>query len=194
MKTFHDFDFVMDTQALFRAMLECIANPGRIVNIARLSSKLPVHSAHLTALGLVVLDNEVRFNTSGDGKLQESLSALTLAKPAEFQHANYIFCPLDRRASIPEAIVEAKAGTLQDPHESATFFIETDNLREGAFTELRGPGIKDAMRAPLSPAIQQALFYRDEKACRFPLGVDFFFIDSGGNLMSIPRMVRSYAA
>ena len=203
MKKFHEYDFVHDTQKAFRIMLESMANPGRVLSLSQMSAKLPMYRANLTVLGLVLLDNEVSF-FSPDQTLSESLSALTLSRPAGLRQADYIFLPLGHPIDMEGAVLAAKKGTLGDPHASATFLIEVPTLdihpdpnsdscfnpEYDGYLYLYGPGIHEAANIPAPAAVREAVAYREKSCCRFPLGIDFFFIDAKGSIMAIPRTTR----
>ena len=54
MKTLHQFDEVFDTQAVFRLLLEAMANPTRVVSIAAQKEKLFGNYSAFLALGMTL--------------------------------------------------------------------------------------------------------------------------------------------
>ena len=73
MKTLHQFDEVFDTQAVFRLLLEAMANPTRVVSIAAQKEKLFGNYSAFLVLGMTLLDNEVTFSTCGEEALRKNL-------------------------------------------------------------------------------------------------------------------------
>ena len=124
MKITHDFDFVLDTQQVFRVLLDCLANPGRVRELAPSSEKLGMDQCHLLALGITLLDNEVTFFTGGDEGLAGQLAALTLSNQAPADQADYLFIPDTQWERLEEFFQAAKPGDLVNPHKSATLVLE----------------------------------------------------------------------
>ncbi|MFQ9523785.1 MAG: phosphonate C-P lyase system protein PhnH [Phascolarctobacterium faecium] len=118
MQKAYEFDFVYDTQAAFRLLLEALSNPGRIVELGPLARKLGGAYAMPLTVAAVLLDNEVSFAVCGSPALAEKITELTLAKTAAVSKADYIF--VTENADWQEAVQAAKCGTLRDPHKSAT--------------------------------------------------------------------------
>ena len=179
MQKAYEFDFVYDTQAAFRLLLEALSNPGRIVELGPLARKLGGAYAMPLTVAAVLLDNEVSFAVCGSPALAEKITELTLAKTAAVSKADYIF--VTENADWQEAVQAAKCGTLRDPHKSATVILCTADLQAGKLQRISGPGIK---------AVQAALGKRDEQEYEYPLGLDFFVLDQRGCLMGIPRKTR----
>ena len=118
MKTLHQFDEVFDTQAVFRLLLEAMANPTRVVSIAAQKEKLFGNYSAFLALGMTLLDNEVTFSTCGEDALRKNLQLVTLSQEAPLSQADYLF--LSHAQMLPTVLEQAKCGTLIDPHKSAT--------------------------------------------------------------------------
>ena len=91
MQKAYEFDFVYDTQAAFRLLLEALSNPGRIVELGPLARKLGGAYAMTLTVAAVLLDNEVSFAVCGSPALAEKITELTLAKTAAVSKADYIF-------------------------------------------------------------------------------------------------------
>ena len=73
-------DEVFDTQAVFRLLLEAMANPARTVSIAAQQQKLFGTYPAFLALGMTLMDNEVTFSTCGDEQLKQDLQLVTLSQ------------------------------------------------------------------------------------------------------------------
>ena len=134
MQKAYEFDFVYDTQAAFRLLLEALSNPGRIVELGPLARKLGGAYAMPLTVAAVLLDNEVSFAVCGSPALAEKITELTLAKTAAVSKADYIF--VTENADWQEAVQAAKCGTLRDPHKSATVILCTADLQAGKLQRL----------------------------------------------------------
>ena len=108
MQKAYEFDFVYDTQAAFRLLLEALSNPGRIVELGPLARKLGGAYAMPLTVAAVLLDNEVSFAVCGSPALAEKITELTLAKTAAVSKADYIF--VTENADWQEAVQAAKCG------------------------------------------------------------------------------------
>ena len=179
MQKAYEFDFVYDTQAAFRLLLEALSNPGRIVELGPLARKLGGAYAMPLTVAAVLLDNEVSFAVCGSPALAEKISV---------SKADYIF--VTENADWQEAVQVAKCGTLRDPHKSATVILCTADLQAGKLQRISGPGIKAVQEIIMCPELQAALGKRDEQEYEYPLGLDFFVLDQRGCLMGIPRKTR----
>lgn len=92
MQKAYEFDFVYDTQAAFRLLLEALSNPGRIVELGPLARKLGGAYAMPLTVAAVLLDNEVSFAVCGSPALAEKITELTLAKTAAVSKADLYLC------------------------------------------------------------------------------------------------------
>lgn len=166
----------------FRAALEAMARPGRIVTLAgaRPPAPLPVAAG---VLALVLCDPEtplwlgpslatgpvrdwLRFHTGAPLDAARGAAAFALGRWEEL-------APIEDFAD----------GTPDHPDRSATLVVLLDRLApEGA--RLTGPGIAGAAFLPLpDPAALRA------NRARFPRGVDLF-LAAGDRLAGLPRSVR----
>lgn len=136
MQKAYEFDFVYDTQAAFRLLLEALSNPGRIVELGPLARKLGGAYAMPLTVAAVLLDNEVSLQSAVLLRWQK-ITELTLAKTAAVSKADYIF--VTENADWQEAVQAAKCGTLRDPHKSATVILCTADLQAGKLQRISGP-------------------------------------------------------
>ena len=187
MKTLHQFDEVFDTQAVFRLLLEAMANPTRVVSIAAQKEKLFGNNNAFLALGMTLLDNEVTFSTCGEEALRKDLQLVTLSQEAPLSQADYLF--LSDAQILPTVLEQAKCGTLIDPHKSATLLILDSGEKECAIT-LYGAGINGDTIFHCSSLVKKALDLRDQQAYEYPMGVDLIFVTDDGEVCCIPRLVQ----
>ena len=182
----HQFDEVFDAQKVFRLVLEAMANPGRLVDLAAPAGKMFGEEPALLALAMTFLDNEVSFWAGDDGALSGQISQLTLCRKADISEADFLF--LTDGEQLEQAVQNAKCGSLRDPHKSATLIVRTEILGS-EFIALSGPGIRDLAELAASPDVVRALLLRKKQAYEYPQGIDFLFIDSQHRLMALPRLV-----
>lgn len=187
MKTLHQFDEVFDTQAVFRKLLEAMSNPARTVSVAEQKEKLFGDYRALLALGMTLLDNEVTFSACKDEAFRKDLQLVTLAQEAPVPEADYLFVTDSRKLSA--ILVQAKCGTLVDPHKSATLLIR-DNTEKTECCTLYGPGIDGETELCCSETVCQALRLREQQAYEYPMGVDLIFVTDSGDITCIPRLVK----
>lgn len=188
-KKAYEFDFVQDTQQVFREMLHVIANPGTIRSIKRQGEMFNLAEGSLVALGCTVLDNETSFYVEKNPKLHERLQELTLAQGNCLQDADYLFFSTQLNyTSIEELMKHGKHGTYEDPQNSATYFIQCENLEGDQKVCLKGPGVNGEKTVNLSLYVKQVIEIRQRIKLEYPLGIDLYFISKDGDLMGVPRL------
>lgn len=153
MKTLHQFDEVFDTQAVFRLLLEAMANPTRVVSIAAQKEKLFGNYSAFLALGMTLLDNEVTFSTCGEEALRKNLQLVTLSQEAPLSQADYLF--LSHAQMLPTVLEQAKCGTLIDPHkvQHCSFWTAEKKNVPSHFMGLESTGIPYFIVPVLSKSI-----------------------------------------
>jgi alpha-D-ribose 1-methylphosphonate 5-triphosphate synthase subunit PhnH len=197
-------DPIHDIQQTFRLLTDSMAYAGKLVSVKNIIDKIdleiPFLKSHLL-LALLFLDAETTFAVITDDQDQciknaNIISQLTYAQTAPQNEADYIFC-MSSKLKYYSIVMEAKTGTLLDPHLGATIVIEQDlitseNLdHEQVCLELTGPGIKQNDKRHLyikgDDSWQQA---RQEKNSEFPLGLECIIVDDEGRLSAIPRTTQ----
>lgn len=183
-------DPVQGAQACFRAVLDAMAHPGRIVTLPPgLSGSLPVPlgvAAAAVALTLCDIDTPLWLDEAASvaatylafhcgAPLADDPDAARFAIIAD----PVVLPPLDRFA----------LGTDEYPERSATLIIEVAGLGDASGVVLRGPGILGEAR--LGVAGFPARFWRERQGLAelFPRGVDVLFT-SGNRLAALPRSTR----
>lgn len=183
-------DPVFDSQAIFRAVLDAMARPGRIVAMPR-GIDAPdglAPAAAQTCLCLldqtmsVWLDDVVR-TPAAETYLRFHTGCDIAEDPAQ---AN--FALLSGNGRIAD-IGLFNPGTPEYPDRSTTVILQIDGLIEGSGTRLTGPGIESERRLDVREA--PAGLWRTVAANNslFPLGIDFLFV-SGNRMAGLPRSVQ----
>lgn len=184
------FDYVHDSQEIFRQMLYAISNPGEYVNIKKQMEKLEDNLRHLLVIALTLLDKETSYSVLGDDEFEKLLWQLTYADNRD-EMASYIF--VSQKCSeekISEILSKCNPGTMTDPHTSTTLIISIDEDENHVLISFMGPGIKNSKTVEMSEYTKNWIIQRDIKNYEYPLGVDMYFVSKNGDLLSIPRKVK----
>ena len=185
MKRMNDFDAVLDTQRVFRLILDAMANPTRTVDIARYAAHFHEGYGVLLALGMTLLDNETTFCVVNDEALDTALLSLTLARRAPLEQADYVFFP--HAGDVQAALSRVKYGTAVCPHLSATVIVLDGGMGLCAM-RLQGPGIDGVAAYAATDAACAALEARDAQHYQYPQGIDMLLVTEGGALTALPRL------
>jgi alpha-D-ribose 1-methylphosphonate 5-triphosphate synthase subunit PhnH len=187
-------DPVQASQAVFRAVMQALAEPGTAHDLpahvlAGLDPPAPLSLA-AAAILLTLADFETPVNVPQIPGTAEIAAYLRF-------HAG---CPIvaDCCAAAFAFVTDAVTlndfdafaqGSLEYPDRSTTLVVQVASLVAGDELTLQGPGIA-ASRAirlsPLHPDLPQALAANRE---RFPRGVDLIFTD-GRSILGLPRSTR----
>ena len=175
-------DPVAEAQSAFRALLEAMSHPGRVMRLA--SDLVPPAPLCLSA-GAVLL-------TLADAETPVWLDAGPLADEWALFHAG---CPLEDAAAqaqfvlatgTPPPLDTLSPGTDEEPHRSATLILQVAALEEGKGWRLAGPGIEEQHRLRVEglPPGFAADWARNH--ARFPMGVDLILC-AGDRIAALPR-------
>lgn len=177
----------LDSQRVFRRLLEAMARPGSIVSIdTEIKAPAPLSTA-CAALCLALIDSDTAIwldpATSSDtvvGYLRFHCGAPIVATP---HHA--MFALIGDASRLP-ALETFHAGDDEYPERSATLLIQVTNLRSGDGEALVGPGIGD--RRHFAVEGLRADFWQQWRAnhALYPRGVDVVFI-AGNRIAALPR-------
>ncbi len=185
-------DLVHDVGEGYRQLVNANSYPGRVYDVSRQADKAIETNLFYKATQLLIfmlLDSEVSFAVVGEKSKEAAalISKYTFSKETELDQADFIFIlnPASEDA-YERAIVNAKAGTLIDPHHAATLIVETASVSAGLPYRLRGPGI------PGEKDINMAAYFswealRAKKNAEYPLGIEMYFVDTQSNIMALPR-------
>lgn len=181
---------MLESQASFRAVLDAMAQPGRIVNLeaAQQFVTVPGLSPAAAAIALTLCDLETPvwlaepYQPAG-AWLRFHCGAPLVSDPAA---ARFAFAP--GAAPLP-TLGSFDLGTVEFPDRSTTLVLNVDTLGTGAHLTLSGPGI--AGKTLLAVAgIDRALW--DARAALdelFPRGLDLI-LACGTRAAALPRSTR----
>lgn len=178
-------DPVLDAQAAFRAVMEAMARPGRVLRLAAPPAPPPPLAPAAAAALLALADAETPLWTDAPeearGWIAFHSGAPLLAAPGE---AEFL---LATAAMPPLGLL--RAGSDEAPQEGATLILQVEALQPGAGWRLSGPGIAEEHRLAVCglPADFPAQWAAN--AARFPRGVDLV-LAAGDALAAFPRTLR----
>ena len=187
------FDDVFDSQATFRAMLDCLSRPGTIRTVPEqryesaplgfvhgsLPPEDPVRSPSL------FFDRVSHFE-AGLGSLSRDEPVDSFRRVAE---ADYV---LFEGSTFDEDFSRLNRGTLEFPESSATAFLGVHRLlveKQLPARELRvtGPGVRGVTALSVTGLDARYLEERSRANQFYPLGIDVFLMDADGRIAGIPR-------
>ena len=189
-------DTVHDSQGVFRALLDALSRPGKIVSIDAVlpdleqdGSSVAAHvpmAAFAALLALADYSTPVLLQHEHRG-LSDALRFHTGA-PLTHDHAQAVFAYLHDAGSMPP-LDAFSLGDPKTPEDAAMLFIRVDSLTEGTSMSWRGPGIRDSHAVQLTGV--PASFWQERAllASQFPCGIDCYFMH-GGSVIGLPRTTR----
>ena len=179
---------VFDAQASFRAIMDALANPGRIETIALAPEAPSMLAPALSCAALTLIDHDtpVYFDAASraDREIAGFLGFHTGCRFVE-DASRAAFALIGDAAQCPDLASFAQ-GTLEYPDRSTTLMLQVESLETETGLTLSGPGIKETSSlcaAPLWPGFADQL--RANRA-RFPQGVDLLFC-AGNRIVGVPR-------
>lgn len=174
-------DPVLDAQASFRALLEAMSRPGRVLAVAPPPQVPPGLSPAAAAVLLTMVDAATPL-------------WLDAGAEAEAWVRFHCGCPLVRQAAAfvlapGAALLDLEAGSEEEPERGATLILEVAALEEGGGWRLTGPGIREVHRLRVAGAPSGFVADWARNRARFPRGVDAILC-AGTRIAALPRSVR----
>lgn len=174
-------DAPLESARAFRKIMNVMARPGLIENLAIATPPQPLSPAMGTLL-LTLCDGQTSIFLTGEYDIPAVREWITFHCNAPFADAaTCMFAVGDWNSLLP--LDQYPIGISEYPDRSATLIVELDELTSQG-QELSGPGIKTVkqLSLPSSDGFQRnALFY--------PLGLDFYFT-CGEKIAALPRTTK----
>jgi len=181
-------DPVLDSQRAFRAVLDAMAHPGRIVTATAPGAPAPLGPA-AAAVCLTLLDFHTPVRLDAAAATAEVVDYLRfhcgmvlVEAPAAAR-----FVLIADATGMP-SLDDIDAGTDERPDLSATVVVQVAGLTQGRGYRLTGPGIEGEARLEVAGAPRLWEVAR-ANAARFPRGVDLILC-AGEQLAALPRTTR----
>jgi alpha-D-ribose 1-methylphosphonate 5-triphosphate synthase subunit PhnH len=175
-----------DSQAVFRQVLEAMANPGKIMKLSiEMDPPEGIDPAAGAAL-MMLLDFETPLWSNLD---HDSAGVQWLRF-----HTGTPFTRVKKKAAFALCTDPDRLGNLRDfnpgtsesPQESTTLIVQTERIDESAWLKLTGPGIQTHTHLKLTGLPDQFIAQRAKIFDTYPLGVDMIFV-CGTVFVAIPR-------
>lgn len=180
-------DPTLDSQRIFRSLLEAMAHPGRIVDVAvELQAPSPLHPAAAAAC-LTLLDfdtplwlDEAAARPDAVEWLRFHSGAPIVSRP---QAARFALIADPQGMPSPDTF---DSGTAEYPERSATLILQVQSLLGGTGRRLRGPGIADEARLEVAGVPDAFWTWMAANHALFPCGVDVV-LSAGRVIAALPR-------
>jgi alpha-D-ribose 1-methylphosphonate 5-triphosphate synthase subunit PhnH len=181
-------------QAVFRAVMNAMAHPGRVHALAALPSEWPAPlNAGAAAVALCLADFETPLWLDEAASDVEAAAWLRFHTGARItddpREAAFAFVTDPRNAPDFGAFA---LGSLDYPDRSTTFVLQVETFSGGATRTLAGPGIKDTAAFAASPLPGDFDARLAANRALAPRGVDFIFASSAA-VAALPRSTRLVA-
>jgi len=182
-------DPVQDSQQTFRAILDAMAHPGRIVTTDNFLFPLAPLNLASAAVCLTLLDFEttlwtdLKSDAKGIGWLRFHCGCSIVSDPSEA-----VFALITRSDTMP-TLNKFKTGNDENPESSATLIIQTRGLSSTDGIRLTGPGIETFSTLNVEGLTKHFWQARQSQFNMFPLGVDIIFTWEN-RLAALPRTTK----
>ena len=170
-------------QASFRAVLDAMAEPGRIVAVGRsLDPPAPLDPA-TAAILLTLVDGETPLWLDPAAAAAQDWITFHCGAPAASPEAAAFALAL----GLPDLAAFA-AGTHEEPERGATLIVQLPALGHGRPWQLRGPGLKSTATLHATGLPEDFAAQWAANAARYPRGIDLVLC-AGASVAALPRTV-----
>jgi len=179
-------DPVQQSQLAFRALLDAMARPGRVVTVETEAGHPEGLAPALAAalLTLADLDTPVWLGPGFDTETMKAWLRFHSGAPLAAKPEQAAFALLDA-AQMP-ALETFSFGTDESPERGATLLIQVPGLSGPSAMTWRGPGIRESVAMPFCGLDKRIWQQRAALAIEFPRGVDLY-LGCGHDLVALPR-------
>jgi alpha-D-ribose 1-methylphosphonate 5-triphosphate synthase subunit PhnH len=176
-----------DAQRLFRAVLDAISHPGRIVELADAPDGPPglVPAAVGCLLTLADRDTPLWLAPAFDRGAVRDYFRFHTGAPLVGERTQASFALLGHDVADLDGFA---IGTDAYPDRSATLVIEVAALEGGQARMWRGPGIAGSARVAIAGLTDGFWQAWTENHALFPCGIDILFV-AGRRLVALPRSI-----
>jgi len=177
-------DPVLDAQSCFRAVLDAMSRPGRIVTVGHgLRTPAPLMQASAAVMLTLADADTPLWHDAGT----EATAWLAF-------HCGAATAPAPRSATIAlvsgamPSLASFEAGTEDEPQRGATVIVQVSALADSGGWALSGPGIESLHRLCVDGLAADFLAQWQSNRAGFPCGVDLILC-CGTRLAALPRTV-----
>jgi alpha-D-ribose 1-methylphosphonate 5-triphosphate synthase subunit PhnH len=181
-------DIVHDSQSVFRALLDALSRPGRIVEIDAslrgVPGDEPVPPAAFAAL-LALADYSTPVMLQRPNRALSDALRFHTGAPLTVDPAQAVFAYLHDAYSLPP-LDTFSSGEPETPESSAMLLIRVESLGRGRPVSWRGPGIRETQTVCIEGLPERFWSERAALAPQFPCGIDCYLL-AGSSLIGLPR-------
>lgn len=176
-------------QAAFRALLDCMARPGSIRQLAAHVRPEDGEWCGALLVAQTLVDHEVTFaSLAGEPSLDVTIASRTGSRAVALEDADFVVTSGTDAAS---AFERAHLGPIEEPEESATVIVACALIGTGAVQlELRGPGIAGEVVLTVDGVPEAAFAALARRNVRFPDGIDVVLAARDGAIACLPRSTQ----
>ncbi|MES2731001.1 MAG: phosphonate C-P lyase system protein PhnH [Bacteroidota bacterium] len=185
------YNEVFDSQKHFRLIMDSMARPGKLNQLNGVAIHPPKGLNKAAAfVGLALLNADVSYYTSSNPEaVSDYFITNTDSQQRSATEADFLFL---KGNDNPQALEEAKVGSLSYPETSAFIIIEVEEISKepvsGAVVlVLKGPGVKEEEVVFVKGIREELLTTIQDKNTEYPLGVDTILTDAHDNILCLPR-------
>ncbi|WP_457301013.1 phosphonate C-P lyase system protein PhnH [Phyllobacterium sp. P5_D12] len=181
-------DAVFNSQVVFRALMDAMASPGRVIEIGNLAAAPSPISSVAASVAATLFDHDatvwcdksITSSVTAIGWLKFHTGLELTSNPSDAQ-----FALIGDLETMPSLESFAK-GTSEYPDRSTTIILQINGFNGPEELTLSGPGIKDTQG--FAPSQLPKMFVDQWTANRgaFPRGIDLVFAGKGA-LAALPR-------
>ncbi|MGI6105460.1 MAG: phosphonate C-P lyase system protein PhnH [Raoultibacter sp.] len=191
-------------QQSFRSVLEAMSRPGKVTGIQNPPDDRYEQMRVSASLGTLIdmfIDQSVRFSVFGDDLefLENAIIRKTNSSADTAESAAFLIGTTNDTKALKTAFEKASGGSLDSPHNGATFLIECNRLFSDEEKALEGKAENDALYwiSVEGPGIEERhvfgvsdhewIWSREKRQDEYPCGVEIILTDCNGRVVAIPR-------
>ncbi len=180
-------DDVVAAQSTYRCVMNAMARPGSVHEIAPGPDAPDRLCAATAALALTLFDHDTPVFL--DAPLRASGAVATWLRfhtgcPIVEDASQAAFALIGNADAL--ALEDFAFGTPDYPDRSTTLLVQVQTLTDAAALKLSGPGILGAANLRVAPLPKDFVAQCETNRALFPRGVDLIFV-AGGRLTALPR-------
>lgn len=182
-----------DVTAVFRAMVDAVANPGRVLQLPVGGDCVP--TVVLPALAIADLRTPFIIVGDDDSRLARALARVSGAPFVHDIPEARIVLVVDADAMDADVIWSLQVGTAHAPENGSTVIVGCRRLdvavenQPGAILTT-GPGAQDGRWFTADGVGRSTVVDLDRVNSGYPAGIDLYLVDGEGRLVALPRSNR----
>jgi alpha-D-ribose 1-methylphosphonate 5-triphosphate synthase subunit PhnH len=174
-----------ESQAVFRAVLQALARPGRIYQLPAVREFPRADARYGYAILAALADGEVSICLTGASEAECAFASLgTGARLSRVGEADYALA-LEDDPTVPISLTR---GELETPEDGATLVALVRRIgADGLALSCAGPGVRSSTRLRVAGLSSETMAARNVACSAYPLGIDLILVDVDGRVAGIPR-------